>query len=98
MPPDTKKILEEIPDLILVENFNASASDKFDNNSSTELKLHLSHEEITRIINQRFLNDTVIHYFRKLVKNVNGLQDSLLGQKLNFKECLEVNIMIPCLN
>ena len=98
MPPDTKKILEEIPDLILVENFNASASDKFDNNSSTELKLHLSHEEITRIINQRFLNDTVIHYFRKLVKNVNGLQDSLLGRKLNFKECLEVNIVIPCLN
>ena len=63
MPPDTKKIIEEIPDLILGENFNESASDGFDNNSSTELKLHLSHEEITLIINQRFLNDTVIHYF-----------------------------------
>ena len=63
MPPDTKKIIEEIPDLILGENFNESASDEFDNNSSTELKLNLNHEEITRIINQRFLNDTVIHYF-----------------------------------
>ena len=98
MPPDTKKIIEEIPDLILGENFNESASDEFDNNSSTKLELNLNHEEITRMIIQRFLNDTVIHYFKKLVKNVNGLQDSLLGQKLNFKECLEVNIMIPCLN
>ena len=70
MPPDTKKIIEEIPDLILNENFNESASDKFDNRSNTELKLNLSHEEIDRIINQRFLNDTVIHYFQKLVKNV----------------------------
>ena len=81
IPPDTKKIIEEIPDLILDENFNQSASDKFDNNSSTELKLNLSHEEIDRIINQRFLNDTVIHYFQKLVKNVNGLQ-SIIGTKV----------------
>ena len=94
IPPDTKKIIEEIPDLILDENFNQSASDKFDNNSSTELKLNLSHEEIDRIINQRFLNDTVIHYFQKLVKNVNGLQDPLLGQKLNFKECSEEFIQL----
>ena len=87
MPPDTKKITEEIPDLILDENFNESPSDEFHNNSSTELKLNLSHEEIDHIINQSFLNDTVIHNFQKLVKNVNGLQDTLLGQKLNFKEC-----------
>ena len=33
-----------------------------------------------------FLNDTVIHYFKKLIKNVNGLQDPLWGQQLNFKE------------
>ena len=51
MPPDTKKITEEIPDLILDENFNESASDEFDNNSSSELKLNLSHEEVDRIIN-----------------------------------------------
>ena len=94
MPPDTKKIIEEILDLILDENFNESASDEFDNNSSPELKLNLSHEEIDRIINQRFLNDTVIHYFQKLVKNVNGLQDPLLGQKLNFKECSEEFIQL----
>ena len=94
MPPDTKKIIEEIPDLILEENFNESPSDKFDNNLSTELKLNLSHEEIDSIINQKFLNDTVIHYFQKLVKNVNGLQDPLLGQKLNFKECSEEFIQL----
>ena len=76
MLPDTKKIIEEIPDLTLDENFNDSRSDQFGNNSSTELKLNLSHEEIARIIiNQRFLNDTVIHYFQKLIKNFNGLQD-----------------------
>ena len=75
MLPDTKKIIEEIPDLTLGEKFNDSTSDQFDNNSSTELKLNLSHEEIARIINQRFLNDTVIHYFQKLIKNFNGLQD-----------------------
>ena len=87
MPPDTKTIIEETPDLILDENFNESESDDFDNNlnSSTELKLNLSHEETDRIINQRFLNDTVIHYFQKLVKHVNGLLDPLLGQNLNFK-------------
>ena len=80
MPPDTKTIIEEVPDLILDENFNESASYEFDNNlnSSTELKLNFSHEEIDRIINQRFFNDTVIHYFQKLVKHVNGLQDPLL--------------------
>ena len=66
MPPDTKKIIEEIPDLILGENFNESASDEFDNNSSTELKLNLNHEEITRIVKKGFLNDTVIHYFKKI--------------------------------
>ena len=49
--PDKKKIIEEIPVLILDENFNESASDEFDNNLSTELKLNLSHEEIDRIIN-----------------------------------------------
>ena len=38
MPPDTKKIIEEIPDLILNENFNESTSDEFDNNSSTKFK------------------------------------------------------------
>ena len=42
MPPDTKKIIEEILDLILDENFNESASDELDNNSSTELKLNPS--------------------------------------------------------
>ena len=91
MPPDTKAILEEIPDFILGENFYESASDKFDNNlnSSTELKLNLSHEEIDGIIDQRFLNDTVIHFFQKIIKNVDGLQDPLLGQKLNFKESSE---------
>ena len=76
-------------DLVLDENFNESASDEFDNNlnSSTELKPNLSHEEIERILNHKFLNDTVIHYFQKLVNNVNGLQDPLLGQNLNLKEC-----------
>ena len=44
MPPDTKKIIEEILDLILDENFNESASDELDNNSSTELKLNPSQE------------------------------------------------------
>ena len=58
MPPDTKMIIE-IPDLILDENFNESASEEFDSNSSTELKLNLSHEETDRIINQRSLNDIV---------------------------------------
>lgn len=81
MQPDTKKVIEEILDLILDENFNESASDECDNNASTDLKINLSHEEIGRIINQRFLDDTVIHYFQKLVKYVNGLQDPL-GQKL----------------
>ena len=96
MPPDTKTIIEEIPDLILDENFNESESDEFDNNlnSSTELKLNLSHEEIDGIIDQWFLNDTVIHFFQKLIKNVNGLQDPLLGQKLNFKECSEEFIQL----
>ena len=96
MPPDTKTIIEEIPDLILDENFNESASGEFDNNlnSSTELKINLSHKEIDRIINQRFLNDTVIRYFQKLVKNVNGFEDPLLGQKLNFKECSEEFIQL----
>ena len=51
MPPDTKMIIEEIPVLNLDENFNESTSKKFDNNSSTKLKLNLSHEEIDRIIN-----------------------------------------------
>ena len=41
------------------------------------------------MINQRFLNDMVIHYFQKLVKNGNGLQDPLLGQKIKFKVCSE---------
>ena len=87
MPPDTKTIIEEVPDLILDENFNESASDELDNNlsSSTELKLNLSHEEIDRIINQRLFNDTVIHYFQKLVKHVNDLPNPLLRQNLNFK-------------
>ena len=58
-------------------------------NSSTELKLNLNHKEVDHIINQRFLNDTGIHYFPKLVKNVNGLQDPLLRQNLNFKESSE---------
>ena len=40
MPPDMKKIIEEIPDLILDENFNDWASDEFDNNSDTEIKLN----------------------------------------------------------
>ena len=44
MPPDTKKIIEEILDLILDENFNESASDELDNNSSIELKLNPSQE------------------------------------------------------
>ena len=66
----------------------------FNLNSSTELKLNLSHEEINRITNQRFLNDTVIHDFQKLVKNVNGLQDPLLRQKLNFKKCSEEFIQL----
>ena len=69
MPPDTNTIIEEIPDLLLDENFNESASDEFDNNlnSSTEVKSNLSHEEIDRITNQRFLNVTVIHYFQKFI-------------------------------
>ena len=96
MPPDMKTIIEEIPDLILNENFNESALDEFYNNlnSSIELKLNLSHEDIDRIINQRFLKDTVIHYFQKLVKHVNGLQDPLLGQTLNFKEYSEEFIQL----
>ena len=36
MPPDMKKIIEEIPDLVLDENFKESASDEFDNISSTK--------------------------------------------------------------
>ena len=96
MPPDMKTIIEEIPDFILNENFNESALDEFYNNlnSSIELKLNLSHEDIDRIINQRFLKDTVIHYFQKLVKHVNGLQDPLLGQTLNFKEYSEEFIQL----
>ena len=41
MPPDTKKIIQEIPDLIHHESFNESASDKSNNklNSSTQPKL-----------------------------------------------------------
>ena len=66
MPQDTKMIIEEIPDLILDENFNESASEESDSKSSTELKLNLSYEEIDRIINQRSLNDTVIRYFQQI--------------------------------
>ena len=66
MPQYTKMIIEEIPDLILDENFNESASEEFDSKSSTELKLNLSYEEIDRIINQRSLNDTVIRYFQQI--------------------------------
>lgn len=42
MPPDTKKIIEEIPDLISDANFNEIVSDEFDNNlnSRTILKLN----------------------------------------------------------
>ena len=65
VPPDTKTVIEEIPDLILDERFNESASDDFGNNlsSSAQLKSKLSIEIIDRIISQSFVNDTVIHYF-----------------------------------
>ena len=42
MPPDTKKIIEEIPDLISDENFNESASVKFDNNLNLRTILKLN--------------------------------------------------------
>ena len=41
-----------------------------------------------------FLNDTVTLYFKKLIKNVNGLQDPLLGQQLNFKQFFEEFIQL----
>ena len=48
IPPDTKAIIEEIPDLFLDRNLNESPSDKFDSNlnSSTELKPNFSRKEI----------------------------------------------------
>ena len=51
MPPDTKKIIEEVPDLFLDRNLNESPSDEFVSNlnSSTELKPNFSHKEIDLI-------------------------------------------------
>ena len=42
-----------------------SASDEFGNNlnSSAQLKPNLSIKKIDRIINQKVVNDIVIHYF-----------------------------------
>ena len=66
--------------------------DKEESVSSNEHKpdafknvLTLDYRDVSWILKENMLNDTVIQFFQSLFDGINGLQDPLLGQRLSFK-------------
>ena len=66
--------------------------DKEESVSSNEHKpdafknvLTLDDRDVSLILKENMLNDTVIQFFQSLFDGINGLQDPLLGQRLSFK-------------
>ena len=62
--------------------------DKKSHNNLTSSRINLSHKDLKNISNQEMLTDNVIHVFQNMIKkqntDVNGLQDPVLGETLNF--------------
>ena len=66
--------------------------DKEESVSSNEHKpdafknvLTLDYRDVSLILKENMLNDTVIQFFQSLFDGINGLQDPLLGKRLSFK-------------
>ena len=62
--------------------------DKKSHNNLTSSRINLSHKDLKNISNQEMLTDNAIHVFQNMIKkqntDVNGLQDPVLGETLNF--------------
>ena len=47
--------------------------------------LTLDDKDVSLILKENMLKDTVMQFFQSLFNGINGLQDPLLGQRLSFK-------------